>query len=82
MAKINQDMPAQGSWIEIEKAPKDEVILVNDTTGATKWAAAKWIECSEWAGWSYDDEQLADNSPLGPQPTHFFLLPPVPNQKS
>lgn len=68
------------AWLDINTAPKDEVVLVNDTTGATEWAAAKWIETPEWKGWMYDDEILADCSPMGPNPTHWFRVPPVPGK--
>ena len=67
-----------GSWQPIDTAPKDRVVLVNDTTGMTPWSAAYWREVTEWSGWIYDDEAAADNNPLGPQPTHWFDVPPVP----
>lgn len=68
----------QSGWQPIEAAPKDNKapILVNDVNGA--WAAAKWLECDGFAGWIYEDEILQDVYPLGPQPAHWFDVPPVP----
>ena len=66
-------------WLPIAEAPKDTVVLVNDTTGTAPWAAARWCETEEWNGWVYDDEAVADAMPLGPCPTHYLIPPPVPN---
>lgn len=67
-------------WLPIETAPKDgSVILVNDTTGATPWAAAKWLQGEQWSGWIYDDELALDNNPVGPLPTVWLQLPPMPD---
>lgn len=65
-------------WQPIETAPKDgSVRLVNDTTSDTPWVAAKWIGGDEWEGWIYDDDIMCDSNPTGPQPTHWFDLPPL-----
>lgn len=67
-------------WRPIETAPRDRVVLVNDTTAvsAAPWAAAKWLDCDDWEGWVYDDDILQDNAPCGPQPTHWYDLPSPP----
>lgn len=76
--------PAVG-WQPIETAPKDRVILVNDTTGAAPWAAARWCSFESysahvdaWEGWVYDDELLADSNSDGPCPTHWLDIPTPP----
>lgn len=79
---LQDDAEAALAWIQaahvirrspIGTAPQDgRVILVNDTTGSTAWAAAKWISSPEWSGWAYDDELLNDANPLGPQPTFWY----------
>lgn len=79
---LQDDAEAALAWIQaaqvirrtpIATAPQDgRVILVNDTTGSTAWAAAKWISSPEWSGWVYDDELLNDANPLGPQPTFWY----------
>jgi len=57
-------------WLPIGTAAKDgTVCLVNDTTGTTRWCAAKWLDDEQWQGWIYDDELLNDSNPVGPQPT-------------
>jgi hypothetical protein len=62
-------------WRTIESAPRDgEIILVNDTTGLTRWCAAKWLDGEEWQGWMYDDEISNDSNPCGPQPTHWIRI--------
>ena len=68
------------NWQSIAQAPKDRPqLLVNDTNeGAAPWASAVWIECPEWSGWAYEDELLNDAHHLGPLPTHFLDVPPVP----
>ncbi len=68
-------------WKTIESAPKDKVIIVNDTTGQSQWVSARWVESPYWSGWTYDDNELADYNPKGPEPTHWFDIPPVPNNK-
>lgn len=66
-------------WKRIEFAPKDgSVVLVNDNTCCVPWTAAVWIECEGRGGWSYYDETLQDAYPLGPNPTHFIEVPPIP----
>lgn len=67
-------------WQPIDTAPKDgSMVLVNDTTpGWTPWAAAYWIDGDEWSGWVYDDENMLDSNPLGPRPTHWLYVPPLP----
>lgn len=67
-------------WQPIETAPKDGcVILVNDTTpGWAPWTAAKWLESQEWSGWVYDDDAATDNNPMGPRPTYWLRVPPLP----
>jgi len=67
-------------WQPIEKADKSEILLVNDSTGfsSAPWVAAKYINHPEWSGWAYEDDILTDGNPLGPQPTHFFHVPPLP----
>lgn len=67
-------------WLPINTAPKDgRVILVNCTRGygSAPWAAARWLPGAEWSGWIYDDEQLQDSEPLGPEPTHWLDVPPL-----
>lgn len=71
-------MSQQSGWQTIETAPKDREILVNDTTGYANWASAHWIENSCYEGWAYTDELANDSNPLGPQPTQWFDVPPVP----
>lgn len=68
------------AWQPIETAPKDgSLILVNDTNdGYTPWVAASYVESEEWSGWYYDDIQLVQSNPLGPNPTHWIDVPPVP----
>ena len=53
-------------WLPIKTAPKGEKpVLVNDTNeGNAPWAAARWLEGSEWSGWVYDDELMNDSYPL------------------
>lgn len=69
-------------WLPIESAPKDRVTLVNDTTGQSPWAAARWVEAPEWSGWIYDDDAAADCNPTGPEPTHWLDVPSLPNVES
>jgi len=68
-------------WQPIETAPKDgSVLLVNDTTdGGDLWVAAKWLSAEDWSGWIYDNELVLDSNPKGPEPTHWFPLPPLPS---
>ncbi len=66
-------------WLPIAGAPKDQVVLVNDTTGQSPWAAARWVESPEWSGWIYDDDAAADCNPTGPEPTHWLDVPSLPN---
>jgi len=66
------------NWEPIETAPIDRIILVNDTTSETPWAAARWVSSDVWSGWIYDDDEMADSNPLGPEPTHWLDVPPVP----
>jgi hypothetical protein len=72
--------PGNRGWQPIETAPRDgTMVLVNDTTeGWTAWVAASWSEGEEWTGWVYDDATSADSNPLGPRPTHWLLVPPLP----
>ena len=67
------------AWKPIDTAPRDGIVLVNDTTerSITPWAAAYWLDAGAWAGWTYADDLLADNAPLGPQPTHWFDVPEI-----
>lgn len=67
-------------WLPIEQADTSRILLVNDTSGvsASEWVAAKYVTCPEWSGWTYEDDMLTDNNPLGPQPTHFYNVPAVP----
>lgn len=67
-------------WAPIEQAPHDgSMVLVNDTTPDwTPWVAASFHEGDEWSGWVYDDGALADANPLGPQPTHYLVVPLLP----
>jgi hypothetical protein len=67
-------------WLPIDGAPRDgSMVLVNDTTpGFTPWVAASYHDDEEWSGWVYDDSATSDTNPLGPQPTHYFPVPPVP----
>lgn len=69
-----------GAWLPIATAPKNgDMVLVNDTTpGFTPWVAASWHDGDEWSGWVYDDGDTADNNPLGPNPTHWLPIPPLP----
>ncbi len=69
-------------WLDISSAPKNgEVVLVNDTNhDMPPWAAAKWLVSPEWSGWVYDDDLLSDYLPLGPRPTHWIAIPPVPGK--
>lgn len=69
------------TWQPIETAPKDRVILVNDTSyvgSSSPWVTARWVSDPEWSGWAYEEEMLQDACPLGPCPTHWFDVPPVP----
>lgn len=69
-------------WKPISTAPKDSVVLVNDTNfDDVPWVAAKYIACAEWSGWVYCDELLNDSCPLGPQPTHWFDIPSLKETK-
>ena len=67
-------------WQPIETAPKDgAMILVNDTTfGLTPWVAASYYAGDDWSGWMYDDATTQDCNPLGPNPTHWLPVPPLP----
>jgi hypothetical protein len=71
-------------WQPIETAPKDgEMVLVNDTTdGYTPWVAASYRADEEWSGWVYDDKTTEDSNPLGPNPTHWLLIPELPISKA
>lgn len=68
-------------WLPIETAPKDgTMVLVNDTTpGWTPWVAASYHDGGERPRWVYDDATAADSNPLGPQPTHWLPVPPLPS---
>lgn len=68
-------------WQPIETAPKDgAMILVNDTTfGLTPWVAASYHASDYWSGWMYDDATTQDCNPLGPNPTHWLPVPPLPD---
>ena len=68
------------AWKPIDAAPRDRVVLVNDTTARTisTWCAAYWLDAGAWAGWVYADDLLADAAPLGPIPTHWFDVPEAP----
>lgn len=81
---LEDDIVNQNGWLPIETAPKDRVILVEDTNEGTSapWAAAKWLEGEEWSGWVYDDEILNDSLPLGPQPTVWYDVPMLPARAS
>lgn len=77
---FDNKVSGESGWQPIETAPRDgEIILVNDTTGLTRWCAAKYLEGEEWQGWMYDDEISNDSNPCGPQPTHWIRLPEPPN---
>ena len=67
-------------WLPIESAPKDgTMVLVNDTTpGYTPWVAANYLDGEEWQGWMYDDATTQDCNPLGPNPTHWIIIPELP----
>ena len=67
------------NWQPIATAPKErDTVLVNDTNpGNAEFAAAKWLDGVEWEGWIYVDDLLQDCFPLGPQPTHWFDIPPL-----
>ncbi len=71
-------------WLPIKTAPKGEKpVLVNDTNeGNAPWAAARWLEGSEWSGWVYDDELMNDSYPLGPNPTCWLDIPDIPETLS
>lgn len=73
-------MSDKAGWLPIETAPKDaERVLVNDTNPeAAPWVAATWLECQGFSGWIYGDEALRDCYPLGPKPTHWLAVPPLP----
>lgn len=78
---INEEVSeGLGAWRPIETAPRDgTMILVNDTTeGWTPWVAASYWDGVEWAGWAYDDLTSQDSNPLGPHPTHWLPVPPLP----
>ena len=66
-------------WKPIDTAPKDRMVLVNDTAERTvaPWAVAYWMDAGMWAGWAYAEEIMADTEPLGPMPTHWFDIPPL-----
>jgi hypothetical protein len=69
-------------WQPIETAPKDgTVVLVNDYEAqeGAAYVMAYWQSGSDWSGWAYEDEMLNDAQPLGPSPTHWFLIPPPPS---
>lgn len=70
-----------GAWQPIGTAPRDgTMVLVNDTTpGFTPWVAASYLEGEEWSGWVYDDATAQDCNPLGPNPTHWLPVPPLPS---
>ena len=69
-------------WLPIETAPRDgRVILVNEMYAGTSFIAAKWLSSPEYSGWCYDDAMIADELPLGPNPTHWFDVPPLPETK-
>lgn len=70
-------------WQPIETAPRDgRIVLVNDTNeGLSPWAFASYLDSDDWAGWIYDDPTAQDSNPLGPQPTHWIPLPPLPSYK-
>ena len=70
-------MSTEPKWKPIEQAPKDKVILVNDTVSESPWAAAKWLEGEHWSGWVYDDDLMQESYPAGPEPTAFYELPPM-----
>lgn len=63
----------------IETAPRDgTVVLVNDTTGLTRWCAAYWLQGGGWQGWVYDDDISLENNPGGPRPTHYMIPDELP----
>lgn len=81
MSKTTQSAAAGStSWLPIATAPKDgTIVLVNDTTeGLCPFVAARYLDSPEWSGWIYDEEVLTDNNALGPNPTHWLPIPPVP----
>jgi hypothetical protein len=71
------DQTAAAGWQPIDTAPRDRMVMVNDTTSENlaPWCAAYWIDSGAWAGWAYADDLMADAFPLGPQPTHWYDLP-------
>lgn len=73
------DAGEQSGWLPIADAPKDGVsVLVNDTTSLNVYCMAHYLNCEEWSGWAYDDEQSNDCNPLGPQPTNFMRIGALP----
>lgn len=69
------------NWQPIETAPKDgRAIMVNDTQFPGEMNLAHWTNGEEWSGWVYTDELLADAIPLGPCPTHWIDIPPLPGK--
>jgi len=68
------------AWKPIDTAPRDRVVLVNDTTAdhIAPWAAAYFMDAGQWTGWVYADDLMADAMPLGPCPTHWYDVPEAP----
>lgn len=68
-----------GVWLPIVLADKKaEHVLVNDTNeNFSPWVSARHIESVGWSGWAYSDETMSDVNPAGPNPTHFYTIPPL-----
>jgi len=64
----------QSPWRDIESAPKDQIILVYDTSTNPEIVAALLSD----GGWFYADKLLAEADPEGPIPTHWMPLPEPP----
>ena len=66
-------------WQPIHTAPRVGSVLVNDVSNGG-WAIACYQAGGGWSGWIYDDMLMNDAFPIGPEPTHWYPVPPCPNE--
>ena len=66
-------------WQPIETAPKDgRHILIWDWEGLASIVEIYWAKDSDWEGWVYAEELLAEACPEVDDPTHWQPVPEPP----
>mgnify|MGYP003524142014 CR=1 len=65
-------------WQPIDKAPRNEDVLVFAPNDQPTIVVAKFVDNHLGRWWEYADELLLDAAPEGPQATHWMPLPAAP----